>query len=100
MAIDIPSILVHLRAEHVEAQEKRDRRRALAFRALAKVMSDPRLWHLAQRAARLGRLVARGRPTMPNALPPPLSGWTRSRDLPTPPKRDVRAGRGLEEHGR
>ncbi|WP_222271089.1 LutB/LldF family L-lactate oxidation iron-sulfur protein [Modestobacter marinus] len=84
VAIDIPSILVHLRAEHVEAQEKTTAE-AVAFRALAKVMSNPRLWHLAQRASRLGRLLSRGRPTLPNALPPPISGWTRSRDLPTPP---------------
>jgi L-lactate dehydrogenase complex protein LldF len=85
VAIDIPSILVHLRAEHVEAQEK-PTAEAVAFRALAKAMSHPRLWHLAQRAARLGRLISRGKPTLPNAMPPPISGWTRSRDLPTPPR--------------
>src|SRR5687768_10302212 len=85
VAIDIPSILVHLRAEHVEAQEHATPE-GMAFRALAKIMSDPRKWHLAQRAARLGRVLSRGRPPMPNALPPPLSGWTRSRDLPTPPE--------------
>ncbi|MGK5172058.1 LutB/LldF family L-lactate oxidation iron-sulfur protein [Geodermatophilus sp. CPCC 205761] len=85
VAIDIPSILVHLRAEHVEAQE-RTTPEALAFRALAKAMSNPRLWRLAQRAAGLGRFLARGRPTLPAALPPPISGWTRTRDLPTPPR--------------
>ena len=98
VAIDIPSILVHLRAEHVEAQEKATQE-GVAFRALAKVMSDPRKWHLAQRAARLGRLVARGKPTMPNLLPPPLSGWTRSRDLPTPPKQTF-VQQWTQEHGR
>ena len=96
VAIDIPSILVHLRAEHVEAQHKATPE-GVAFRALAKVMSDPRKWHLAQRAARLGRLLARGRPTMPNLLPPPLSGWTRSRDLPTPPSRTF-VQQWTEEH--
>ncbi|MGK5114127.1 LutB/LldF family L-lactate oxidation iron-sulfur protein [Geodermatophilus sp. CPCC 205506] len=85
VAIDIPSILVHLRAEHVEAQE-RTTPEALAFRALARAMSNPRLWRLAQRAAGLGRFLARGRPTLPAALPPPISGWTRTRDLPTPPR--------------
>jgi L-lactate dehydrogenase complex protein LldF len=84
VAIDIPSILVHLRAEHVEAQA-RTTPEAAAFRALSRVMSSPRLWRTAQRAAGLGRFLARGRPTMPNALPPPASRWTRSRDLPTPP---------------
>jgi L-lactate dehydrogenase complex protein LldF len=84
VAIDIPSILVHLRGEHVEART-RPTPEGLAFTALARVMSDPRKWRLAQKAARVGRLLARGRPMMP-ALPPPLSGWTRSRDLPAPPK--------------
>ncbi|WP_346618525.1 LutB/LldF family L-lactate oxidation iron-sulfur protein [Blastococcus montanus] len=84
VAIDIPSILVHLRAEHVEAQT-RTTPEALAFRALSTAMSHPRLWRLAQRAAGLGRFLARGRPTLPATLPPPASRWTRSRDLPTPP---------------
>jgi L-lactate dehydrogenase complex protein LldF len=97
VAIDIPSILVHLRAEHVEAQEKATPE-GVAFRALARVMSRPQLWHLAQRAARLGRLVARGRPTIQLPLPPPLSGWTRSRDLPTPPTRTF-VQQWTEEHG-
>jgi L-lactate dehydrogenase complex protein LldF len=90
VAIDIPSILVHLRAEHVEAQEK-PTAEAVAFRALATVMASPRLWRLAQRAAGLARFLARGRPTLPAALPPPASAWTRSRDLPTPPKESFTA---------
>jgi L-lactate dehydrogenase complex protein LldF len=85
VAIDIPSILVHLRAEHVEART-RTTPEAVAFRALSKAMSNPRLWRLAQRAAGLGRLIARGKPTLPAVLPPPASTWTRTRDLPTPPK--------------
>jgi L-lactate dehydrogenase complex protein LldF len=97
VAIDIPSILVHLRAEHVEAQE-RTTPEGLAFRALARAMSRPRLWRLAQRAAGLGRLLARGRPTMP-ALPPPASRWTRTRDLPTPP-RETFTSAWAREHGR
>jgi L-lactate dehydrogenase complex protein LldF len=97
VAIDIPSILVHLRGEHVEAQQKRTAE-ALGFRWLAKAMSNPRLWHLAQRGARLGRLLARGRPTMPAALPPPISKWTRTRDLPTPPAKTF-TQQWAEEHG-
>jgi L-lactate dehydrogenase complex protein LldF len=85
VAIDIPSILVHLRAEHVEAQQ-RTTPEAAAFRALSRAMSNPRLWRLAQRAAGLGRFLARGRPTLPVALPPPASRWTRTRDLPAPPR--------------
>ncbi len=98
VAIDIPSILVHLRAEHVEAQP-RATAEAVAFRALARVMSSPRLWHLAQRAAGLGRFLARGRPTLPAALPPPAGAWTRSRDLPPPPGRTF-VQQWTEEHGR
>ncbi|MQA33178.1 LutB/LldF family L-lactate oxidation iron-sulfur protein [Modestobacter roseus] len=96
VAIDIPSILVHLRAEHVEAQD-RPTAEGMAFKALGRAMSHPWLWHLTQRAARLGRLVARGRATLPNAFPPPVSGWTRSRDLPTPPARTF-VQQWTEEH--
>ncbi|MGR7023136.1 LutB/LldF family L-lactate oxidation iron-sulfur protein [Geodermatophilus sp. URMC 62] len=99
VAIDIPSILVHLRAEHVEAQE-RPTAEAVAFTALARAMSHPRLWRLTQRAAGLGRLLARGRPTLPAALPPPLSGWTRSRDLPTPPAETFTQAWAREHGGR
>ena len=97
VAIDIPSILVHLRAEHVEAQT-RTTPEAVAFRALAKAMSNPRLWRLAQRAAGLGRFLSRGRPTLPAALPPPASAWTRTRDLPTPPAKTF-TQQWAEEHG-
>jgi L-lactate dehydrogenase complex protein LldF len=97
VAIDIPSILVHLRGEHVEAQQKVTPE-AAAFRVLARAMSHPRLWHLAQRAASLSRFLARGRPTMPSLLPPPASGWTRSRDLPTPP-RETFTQAWAREHG-
>ncbi|MFW3168724.1 LutB/LldF family L-lactate oxidation iron-sulfur protein [Geodermatophilus sp. CPCC 206100] len=99
VAIDIPSILVHLRGEHVEAQE-RTTPEAVAFRALARAMSHPRLWRLAQRAAGLGRLLARGRPTLPAALPPPAWAWTRSRDLPTPPRETFTQAWAREHGGR
>jgi L-lactate dehydrogenase complex protein LldF len=97
VAIDIPSILVHLRAEHVEAQERRTAE-AVVFRGLARVMSSPRLWRLAQRTAGLGRFLARGKPTLPTALPPPASAWTRTRDLPTPP-RETFTQAWAREHG-
>jgi L-lactate dehydrogenase complex protein LldF len=96
VAIDIPSILVHLRAEHVEAQQHTTPE-AVAFRALSKAMSSPRLWRLAQKAAGLGRFLARGKPTLPAALPPPASKWTRTRDLPTPPAKTF-TQQWTEEH--
>ena len=71
----------------------------LAFRALAKEMSPPRLGRLAQGAAGLGRFLARGRPTLPAALPPPASRWTRTRDLPTPPTKTF-TQQWAEEHRR
>jgi L-lactate dehydrogenase complex protein LldF len=98
VAIDIPSILVHLRAEHVEAQQHATPE-AVAFRALSKAMSSPRLWRLAQRAAGLGRFLARGRPMLPATLPPPASKWTRTRDLPTPPAKTF-TQQWAEERGR
>jgi L-lactate dehydrogenase complex protein LldF len=85
--IDIPSILVHLRDQ---APHPRTEKTAMA--AAAYTMDRPRLYRAAQRAARLSRLAGRrGR-----GLPPPLNGWTASRDLPDPPKetfRDWWAGR-------
>ncbi|WP_428964818.1 lactate utilization protein B [Micromonospora fluostatini] len=79
--IDIPSILVHLRAEapHPRAE-------SAAMAAAAYTMDHPTLYAAAQRAARLSRLAGRrGR-----GLPPPLSGWTASRDLPDPPAETFR----------
>ena len=82
VAIDIPSILVHLRGEHVDAAGRTPE--SAAFGALSRIMSRPRLWRAAQRAAGLGRLLSGGKPVLPR-LPGPAAGWTRSRDLPTPP---------------
>jgi len=83
--IDIPAILVHLRGEHVEAQNRPTPER-IAMAAAAYTMDHPRLYAAAQRAARLSRLAGRrGR-----GLPPPLNGWTAGRDLPVPPKQTFR----------
>jgi L-lactate dehydrogenase complex protein LldF len=83
--IDIPSILVHLRNEHVEAK-KRPTPESIAMAAAAYTMDHPRLYAAAQRTARLSRFAGRrGR-----GLPPPLNGWTASRDLPDPPEQTFR----------
>jgi L-lactate dehydrogenase complex protein LldF len=76
--IDIPSILVHLRdqAPHPRAEKA-------AMRAAAYTMDHPRLYEAAQHAAKLSKFAG-GR------LPPPLNGWTASRDLPTPPDETFR----------
>jgi L-lactate dehydrogenase complex protein LldF len=83
VAIDIPSMLVHLRARVVEA--KRHTPEQVAMAAAAWTMSDSRRWAWALRAARLGRRV-RGR----RGLPPPLSRWVAARDLPEPPRQTFR----------
>ena len=85
--IDIPSMLVDLRRQHVEAAGATPERAAM--RAMAWTMADPRRYAAAQRAAGLGRLLVR-RGRMP-ALPWPLSGWTSARSLPVPPAETFRA---------
>jgi L-lactate dehydrogenase complex protein LldF len=83
VAIDIPTMLVHLRARVVESKGHTAERAAM--RGAAWTMRSPRRWTRALRMLRLGRWV-RGR----RALPPPLSAWTRSRDLPEPPQQTFR----------
>lgn len=90
--IDIPSILVELRAQHVESVS-RPSGEAMLMRVAAAIMASPRRWRLAQRASRLGRLLGRrraGEERRISSLPPPLSAWTASRDLPVPPPETFR----------
>ncbi|WBB71180.1 LutB/LldF family L-lactate oxidation iron-sulfur protein [Micromonospora sp. WMMD812] len=83
--INIPELLVHLRAEHTAAR-RRPTAESVAMAAAAYTMDHPALYAAAQRAARLSRLAGRrGR-----GLPPPLSGWTIGRDLPQPPEQTFR----------
>ncbi|GAA0374512.1 LutB/LldF family L-lactate oxidation iron-sulfur protein [Micromonospora gifhornensis] len=79
--INIPELLVQLRdqAPHPRAE-------AAAMAAAAYTMDHPRLYEAAQRAVRLSRLAGR----RGCALPPPLDGWTASRDLPDPPAQTFR----------
>jgi L-lactate dehydrogenase complex protein LldF len=89
--IDIPSVLVHLRARHVEETRRTHRlphAEAVAMAAASWVMAEPRRYAAAQRAGRSGRALSRGGRI--SALPPPLSAWTRARDIPTPPARTFR----------
>jgi L-lactate dehydrogenase complex protein LldF len=84
--IDIPSILVDLRARHVE--ESRAARRlpspeAVTMAAASWVMASGGRYRTAQRAARAGRIL--GRDGKIRRLPPPLSTWTAARDAPAPP---------------
>jgi L-lactate dehydrogenase complex protein LldF len=89
--IDIPSILVELRARHVE-ESRREHRvpspEALTMAAASWVMGHPARFRVAQRAGRLGRLA--GRHGRIRRLPPPLAGWTSARDAPVPPAQTFR----------
>ncbi|HEX9033111.1 MAG TPA: LutB/LldF family L-lactate oxidation iron-sulfur protein [Streptosporangiaceae bacterium] len=90
--IDIPSILVHLRARHVEEAGHASRAglspEAATMAAAAWAMSSPARFAAAQRAGRLGRVL--GRHGRIRRLPPPLSGWTSARDAPVPPRQTFR----------
>jgi L-lactate dehydrogenase complex protein LldF len=90
--IDIPSVLVHLRARHVDearVNHRVPRSEAIAMSAAAWVMAGSGRFAAAQRAARLGRPLGRRRGRI-SQLPPPLSAWTRARDLPVPPVQTFR----------
>jgi L-lactate dehydrogenase complex protein LldF len=91
VAIDIPQMLVHLRSRVVDA--KRGSRipspEQAVMASAAFAMDSPARWTAALRAARLGRLLG-GRRRKISALPPPLSAWTGTRDLPLPPTQSFR----------
>jgi L-lactate dehydrogenase complex protein LldF len=97
--IDIPSLLVHLRARHVEESRRggpgqggRGGRlpsgEALTMAAASWVMASPARYGAAQRFGKLGRLASRGGKI--RRLPPPLAGWTSARDAPAPPPQTFR----------
>jgi L-lactate dehydrogenase complex protein LldF len=79
--IDIPTVLVKLRADAVKA--KRHKAEDALFAAAANAMSGRRRWTAALKLAPLMRFIRRG-------APPPLSRWTRTRDLPDPPQQSFR----------
>ncbi|MQY29394.1 lactate utilization protein B [Nocardia aurantia] len=88
--IDIPSILVHLRAKDIDAHRgglpgPQD----LAMKAASAMMASPSRFAAAERATKLARLLGRMRGRI-TTLPYPGSKWTTSRDLPLPPKETFR----------
>jgi L-lactate dehydrogenase complex protein LldF len=99
--IDIPSLLVHLRARHVEETARAHRvasPEAVTMAAASWVMASPARWAAAQRASRLGRVLGRGGRI--RHLPPPLSAWTAARDAPQPPRQTFREWWRKEHGGR
>ncbi|MDY6997363.1 MAG: LutB/LldF family L-lactate oxidation iron-sulfur protein [Actinomycetota bacterium] len=88
--IDIPSILVHLRAQQVDAERGGlPGGQQAAMTAAAWAMGSPRRFALAEKALSAGRLLA-NREHRITALPWPGSRWTASRDLPEPPAETFR----------
>jgi L-lactate dehydrogenase complex protein LldF len=67
--IDIPSVLLHLRA-----QTEKDVAERIVMRSLARIFGNARLYEWAQKLARAGERPARH-------VPGPLAAWTQTRDL-------------------
>jgi L-lactate dehydrogenase complex protein LldF len=86
--IDIPSVLVHLRAEAVAAKGNRTPE-AAGMAALAWIFGSPRRYEAAQKAGALARYL--GHDGTISRLPWPGSKWTVSRDAPAPAKESFRA---------
>jgi len=91
--INIPEVLVHLRAEAVEAKRRGwllPTAEALAMKAAGWVMSSPKRLAATHRLAALGaRLVARD--GLIGSLPGPPARWTGTRDTPAPAQESLRA---------
>jgi len=93
--IDIPEVLVHLRARVVETGSGHGRlptTESIAFEAAAQVLKTPRRLAFAQVVAGLGsRLVARRGWLRRLPGPPIVSGWFLGRDLRAPARRSFRS---------
>ncbi len=86
--IDIPTVLVDLRAQVVDAhrEDRVPKPEAVAMRATAAAFSSARRLRLAERVSGLaGRVLKR------TSRPPGGSGWTGARDLPVPATESFRA---------
>jgi L-lactate dehydrogenase complex protein LldF len=84
--IDIPSVLIHLRARVVKEEKHRAGPERLAMDAIGKVFASPKRYERAQRLARLGR----GPLGHLGGSGPIVSGWTAMRELPDFPDQTFR----------
>ncbi len=82
--INLPDLLLALRARAKESGTGRKLSESMAMRAIAFASRRPRLFTFGGKVMRgLARLWSRDE-QIKNVPLPPLSGWTRSRDLPAP----------------
>lgn len=87
--IDIPTILIHLRARSVDVKKRAvPDMWDVAMKTTAPLMSNPALWKAAPTLTKATRLI--GKDGAIGALPFPASLWTRSRDIPVAPKESLR----------
>jgi L-lactate dehydrogenase complex protein LldF len=89
VAIDIPTVLIEQRAAAVHEKANHHRiptAEALAMKAAAWTFADAKRLARAQRAASLGRGVAKH----VSWLPGMMGGWTKSRAVPPLPKESFR----------
>lgn len=88
--IDIPTILIHLRARSVDVKKRAvPDMWDVAMKTTAPLMSNPALWKAAPTLTKATRLLG-GKDGAIGALPFPASMWTRSRDIPVAPKESLR----------
>jgi len=85
VAINIPEALVHLRAKVKHPWPERT-----VFHLSGQVLASPRRLAAVQRMASASRRIV-GRSGRIRRLPPPVSGWTQTRDAPAPPPESFRA---------
>ena len=84
--IEIPRLLTHLRAREVASRRRLDPEK-LTMRALFHTFASRSRY---ERAQKLARTAARPFGAKISHAPPPLAGWTTSRDLPVPAKETFR----------
>ena len=87
--IDIPRLLVHLRAR-VVAERGAPAGERWAMTVLARTFAHRRRYEAAQRLARLGARPLSRDGRIEARLPGPLAGWLAVRDLPAPPAETFR----------
>lgn len=96
--IDIPGVLLHLRAEAADGRHPVDattRRKVAektrAFGAWRRAATSPTLFRWFGRGARLAALLARTRPSLGRRLGP-MAGWMDGRAAPRPARRSFLSG--------